>query len=44
MADAQPSMYWALADWFHLITAPEDYVEDMELFVELIRVMGETSD
>ena len=23
---------------------PEDYVEDMELFVELIRVMAETSD
>jgi hypothetical protein len=25
-------------------TTPEDYVEDMELFVELIRVMAETSD
>jgi predicted dehydrogenase len=25
-------------------TTPEDYVEDMELFIELIRVMAETSD
>jgi predicted dehydrogenase len=44
--------YTAELEYFHAMitegfvpkTTPEDYVEDMELFVELIRVMAETSD
>jgi predicted dehydrogenase len=32
-----------ITDGFAPKTTPEDYVEDMELFIELIRVMAETS-
>jgi predicted dehydrogenase len=42
--------YTAELEYFHAMatdgfvpkTSPEDYVEDMELFIELVRVMGET--
>jgi predicted dehydrogenase len=44
--------YTAELEYFHAMitegfvpkTTPEDYVEDMELFVELIRVMAESAD
>jgi SAM-dependent methyltransferase len=32
MAETRPSMYWALADWFHLITAPADYAEEAAFY------------
>ncbi|MEO8539917.1 MAG: class I SAM-dependent methyltransferase [bacterium] len=32
MSDERPRMYHDLAQWFHLLTAPEDYEEEAELF------------
>ena len=32
----QPSLYTALADWYHLLTAPGEYGEDARLYLELI--------
>jgi len=31
-----PILYTSLADWFHLLTAPEDYVEEAEFFYQVI--------
>lgn len=31
-----PALYGELADWFHLLTAPEDYEEEAALYRELI--------
>ena len=28
MADATPRMYGELADWFHLLTAPDEYAAE----------------
>ena len=32
MSDAQPLLYSELAGWFHLLTAPEDYEEEAEIY------------
>jgi SAM-dependent methyltransferase len=38
MSDAGlPRMYTDLADWFHLLTAPEEYVEESEWYLRAIR-------
>jgi SAM-dependent methyltransferase len=33
MADTLPHMYTDLADWFHLITAPDEYVEEAGFYM-----------
>jgi hypothetical protein len=33
----RPALYHELAGWFHLLTAPADYVEEAELAVRLLR-------
>ena len=33
----QPLMYTEIADWFHLLTAPEDYAEEAEIYRNTIR-------
>jgi SAM-dependent methyltransferase len=36
-----PRMYHELADWFHLLTAPEDYEEEATFyFAEVVRALG----
>lgn len=35
MEDEQPQLYTVLADWFHLLTAPEDYAEEAAFFLRL---------
>ncbi|MBV9357082.1 MAG: class I SAM-dependent methyltransferase [Chloroflexi bacterium] len=35
-AEASPRLYAEFADWFHLLTAPADYVEDARIYLELI--------
>jgi SAM-dependent methyltransferase len=37
----EPRLYSELADWFHLLTAPEDYAEEAELYR---RLLVETAD
>jgi SAM-dependent methyltransferase len=37
MTDAPPRLYGDLAGWFHLLTAPEGYQEEAELYTEIIR-------
>ena len=32
MSDEEPRLYTELAGWFHLLTAPEDYAEEAELY------------
>jgi SAM-dependent methyltransferase len=32
-----PRLYGALADWFHLLTAPADYVDEAALYTRLLR-------
>ena len=32
MTDEQPRLYGELADWFHLLTAPEDYAQEADLY------------
>ena len=40
---ARPRMYHELADWFHLITAPEDYAEEAAYYLAVMRnVIGRT--
>jgi SAM-dependent methyltransferase len=34
--DAAPRLYGELATWFHLLTAPEDYAEEAEIFRRII--------
>ena len=34
---SQPLLYKELAEWFHLLTRPEDYVEEAEIFTRAIR-------
>ena len=41
MTDEQPRLYGDLADWFHLLTAPEDYAEEADLYQ---RVLFEACD
>ncbi len=36
-----PSLYADLAPWFHLLTAPEDYAEEAEFTLGLLREHGE---
>lgn len=36
MAADQPRLYTDLADWYHLLTAPHEYVEEAGLFRDLI--------
>ena len=39
--DAQPRLYTDLADWFHLLTAPEEYAEEAAFYVQtLTRAIG----
>jgi SAM-dependent methyltransferase len=33
----QPLMYTEIANWFHLLTAPEDYAEEAGIYLETIR-------
>jgi SAM-dependent methyltransferase len=33
----QPLMYTDIADWFHLVTAPEEYAEEAEIYLRTIR-------
>ncbi len=37
----RPRLYGELAEWFHLLTAPEDYKEEAEFYRQ---VMVETAD
>jgi SAM-dependent methyltransferase len=37
MADALPRMYTDLAPWFHLLTSPDEYAEEAEFFVRVLR-------
>jgi hypothetical protein len=32
VTDQQPRLYGELADWFHLLTAPDDYAEEADLY------------
>src|SRR5918992_3454157 len=32
----EPKLYRELADWFHLLTAPEEYVEEAEAYRQII--------
>jgi SAM-dependent methyltransferase len=41
VSDDQPRLYGELADWFHLLTAPEDYAEEADLYR---RVLVEACD
>jgi SAM-dependent methyltransferase len=41
VTDEQPRLYGELADWFHLLTAPEDYAEEAGLYQ---RVLFEACD
>jgi SAM-dependent methyltransferase len=34
--ESAPKLYGELADWFHLLTAPEDYAEEAELYRRLL--------
>ena len=34
--DGFPKLYYTLASWFHLLTAPEDYVKEAEFYRETI--------
>jgi SAM-dependent methyltransferase len=34
--EGEPKLYGELADWFHLLTAPEDYAEEAELYRRLL--------
>lgn len=36
-----PILYTSLADWFHLLTAPEDYAEEAEFFYQVITQMSD---
>jgi SAM-dependent methyltransferase len=36
MTDEQPHLYTDLADWFHLLTAPEDYAEEAAFYLGLV--------
>lgn len=36
MAEEQPRLYSELADWFHLLTAPDEYVEEAEFYRSVI--------
>ena len=36
MADATPRMYAELAEWFHLLTAPDEYAEEAAEVLELL--------
>ena len=38
--DDQPRLYTELADWFHLLTAPADYAEDAQLYLDLLTDAG----
>jgi SAM-dependent methyltransferase len=41
LADSQPRLYTDLAPWFHLLTSPDDYVEDADYYWEcLVRAIG----
>ena len=35
-ASEGPNLYYKLAPWFHLLTAPEDYAEEAEFYRKLI--------
>lgn len=37
MSDQIPRMYGDLADWFHLLTAPQDYAEEATFYLEAAR-------
>ena len=41
MSDGQPLLYSELAGWFHLLTAPEDYEEEAEIFSVARRLLTE---
>lgn len=41
MSEQLPRLYTDLADWFHLLTAPEEYVEEADFY---FRTMAEASD
>jgi SAM-dependent methyltransferase len=34
--EGEPKLYGELADWFHLLTAPEDYAEEAEVYRRLL--------
>jgi SAM-dependent methyltransferase len=36
VSEPQPRLYRELADWFHLLTAPEDYAEEAETYRRLL--------
>ena len=36
VADELPRMYGELADWFHLLTAPEEYAEEAEFYLQTL--------
>ena len=37
MSSPTPKLYSELASWFHLLTAPSEYVEDAEFYLEVLR-------
>ena len=41
MTEQLPRMYTDLADWFHLVTPPEEYAEEAGFY---LRVLTEASD
>ncbi|MDX6507550.1 MAG: hypothetical protein QOG06_2194 [Gaiellaceae bacterium] len=41
MSADQPRLYDELADWFHLLTAPEEYAEEAELYRRLLTQVGD---
>jgi ubiquinone/menaquinone biosynthesis C-methylase UbiE len=36
VSDARPRLYHELADWWHLLSAPEDYAEEAAYYTELL--------
>jgi len=36
VSEPQPRLYGDLADWFHLLTAPEDYAQEADLYRRLL--------
>ena len=39
-SDAPPRLYEDLADWFHLLTAPEDYADEAAAYRQLLDAAG----
>jgi hypothetical protein len=40
--DQLPRLYTELADWFHLLTAPDEYAEEADFYWRTIRAASST--